>query len=91
MIFQSIANASISILPKFDARCLANLAYANAIVGSVPKFDDGSNLFDHIADRSIPILIKFKPQELSNMVWSFEKIGASHSKLFEGVSCRELR
>ena len=62
IIFQFIANTSRTTLSKFDARQLANLAYAYALIEHAPKLDDGSALFDHLAERSIPLLGKFKPQ-----------------------------
>ena len=55
-----------------------NLAYTNAIMDSVPKFEDRSRLFHRIAEKLFLFLAKFKLQELSNMVWSFEKVGASN-------------
>mmetsp|Transcript_33227 Transcript_33227/g.69905 ORF Transcript_33227/g.69905 Transcript_33227/m.69905 type:complete len:883 (+) Transcript_33227:64-2712(+) len=85
-IFQSIANASMPALSKFDAQCLCNLAYANAIAGSVPAFGDGSTLFDRIAKNGIRKIMQFKPQELANVVWSFEKVGQSNPRLFEEVA-----
>eukprot|EP00584_Thalassiosira_punctigera_P018156 CAMPEP_0172574214 /NCGR_PEP_ID=MMETSP1067-20121228/136589_1 /TAXON_ID=265564 ORGANISM="Thalassiosira punctigera, Strain Tpunct2005C2" /NCGR_SAMPLE_ID=MMETSP1067 /ASSEMBLY_ACC=CAM_ASM_000444 /LENGTH=656 /DNA_ID=CAMNT_0013366837 /DNA_START=34 /DNA_END=2006 /DNA_ORIENTATION=- len=56
IIFQTIAEASLPVISQFDGRCLSNLAYANAIVGSAPVFGDGGTLFDSIAEASIPIL-----------------------------------
>ena len=84
-IFQSLANESRTKLSKLDARCLANITYAHAIAGSVPRFNDGSTLFDHIAEASIPQMKKFEPQGLANLVWAYEKIGASNARLFEEV------
>ncbi|KAL7536607.1 hypothetical protein ACHAXR_007281 [Thalassiosira sp. AJA248-18] len=89
IVFQSIANATMMNLDDFNARCLSNLAYANAIVGYIPKFEEGgklSNLFDHIAEKSIPRLRQFEPQEISNLVWSYEKVGESNPRLFEEVA-----
>ena len=72
------------ILAKFDARYLANLAYAYALIEQAPKLEDGSALFDHVG--SIPLLGKFKPQELANTVWAFEKVQVSSPPLFEAVA-----
>jgi len=82
-IFRKIANATMRVLPEFDARCLANLCYAYAIADYLPKIDDGSALFDHLAEQSIPLLGTFKSQELSNMLWAYAHLGASHSDLFQ--------
>ncbi|KAL7554794.1 hypothetical protein ACHAWF_018348 [Thalassiosira exigua] len=86
ILFQSIGFCALPLLPKFNARCLSNLAYANAIVGTVPSLKDGRSLFDHVAERSVPLLKTFKPQDLSNMVWAYEKVGASNPALFEEVA-----
>ena len=57
MIFQTIANVSISKLSKFGARRSANLAHANAKVVLNPVVGDGRVLlFDHIAEKSVPLL-----------------------------------
>lgn len=87
-IFQSIADASMPNLWHFEPRFLSNLAYANAIAGSVPvsKDDGTTTLFDQIAEVSIPVLNEFNSQDLSNIVWAYEKVGATSSPLFDGVS-----
>ncbi|KAL7545453.1 hypothetical protein ACHAWF_008797, partial [Thalassiosira exigua] len=85
-LFHSIAVCAIPLLSKFDARCLSNLAYANAIAGTVPRLEDGTTLLDHVAKRSSPILNTFIPQGLANMVWSYEKLGASNPALFVKVA-----
>ena len=87
-IFQFIANTARPILSQFDGRCLANLAYAFAIIEYVPKFDDDSTLFHHIAEQSIPLVCEFKPQELANTIWAFEKVKVSHPDLFKKVGDR---
>ena len=88
IIFQSIADASMPNLWHFEPRFLSNLAYANAIAGSVPvsKDDGTTTLFDQIAEVSTPLLNEFNPQDLSNIVWAYEKVGATSSPLFDGVS-----
>jgi hypothetical protein len=55
-LFQFIAEKSMDILHESDARHISNLAYAYALIEYVPKFDDGSDLFDHIAMQSIKML-----------------------------------
>ena len=85
IIFQFIAKTAVPILSQFEPRYLANLAYTYALLGYVPKLEDGSALFDHIAEKSIPLLGKFTPQGLSNTVWSFEKLKQAHPALFEKV------
>ena len=97
-IFQSIADAAIPNIWYFEPRFLSNLAYANAIAGTVPVVvtDDGSTttmttttqptLFDRIAEVSIPLLAEFNPQDLSNIVWSYEKVRATTSPLFDEVA-----
>ncbi|KAL7554662.1 hypothetical protein ACHAWF_018148 [Thalassiosira exigua] len=86
MLFRSIAVCASPLLPKFEARYLANLAYANAIVGTVPRMEDGKTLFDHVAKRSIPLLKKFEPQHFSNMVWAHEKVAAHSPGLFDEIA-----
>ncbi|KAL7452536.1 hypothetical protein ACHAWC_004264 [Mediolabrus comicus] len=85
-LFQFSAEKSIDILHEFDARCLSNLAYAYALIEYVPKFDDGSDLFDHIAMHSAEMKEEFKPQEVSNMVWAYATVGVSHPELFEKIA-----
>ena len=48
--FGHFAKAADKQLMKFDARHVSNLAYAYALVGHNPKFDDGSNLFQKIGN-----------------------------------------
>ena len=54
-LFRFFAGKSMDKLKQYDARHLSNLAYADALIEYVLKFDDGkSDLFDHIAcDASI--------------------------------------
>lgn len=93
IVFQSIADAAMPNLWYFEPRFLSNLAYANAIAGSVPKVVsevDGrtmtTTLFDRIAEVSTPLLAEFNPQDLSNIVWAYEKVGATTYPLFDEVS-----
>ncbi|KAL7455121.1 hypothetical protein ACHAWC_006694, partial [Mediolabrus comicus] len=64
-LFQILAKKSMDIVHEFDARHISNLAYAYALIEYVPKFDDGSDLFDHIAMHSAEMKEEFKPQEVS--------------------------
>jgi len=84
-VFSFIARTAVPILHQFQPRYLKDIAYAYALLEFVPKLDDESNLFDHIAEKSIPLLGKFKPQHISITVWAFEKVKASHPKLYEKV------
>ncbi len=93
IIFQSIADAAMPNLWYFEPRFLSNLAYANAIAGSVPKEVsevDGrtmtTTLFDRIAEVSTPLLAEFNPQDLSNIVWAYEKVGATTYPFFDEIS-----
>ena len=86
IIFQFIANTTITSLSKLGAQGLSNLAYAYGLIEYAPKLEDGSALFDHLAEKSMLLLGKFKPQAFSNTVWSFEKAGVSHPLLFERVA-----
>jgi len=84
-VFSFIARTAVNNLNQFPPRYLKDLAYAYALLEFVPKLEDESNLFDHIAEKSIPLLGKFKPQHISNILWAFEKVKASHPKLYEKV------
>jgi len=84
-VFSFIARTAVPILHQFQPRYLKDIAYAYALLEFVPKLEDESNLFDHIAEKSIPLLGKFKPQHISITVWAFEKVKASHPKLYEKV------
>ncbi|KAL7459875.1 hypothetical protein ACHAWC_011890 [Mediolabrus comicus] len=70
---------------RFNAQSLSNLAYAYALIGYLPNFDDGSDLFDHIAIHANGRTKEFKPQELSNTVWAFAKAGKGHDTLFKAI------
>jgi hypothetical protein len=50
-LFRIFATASKEKRHQFDARNVSNLAYAHALIKYVPKFDDGSGLFNHIATK----------------------------------------
>ena len=82
-ILNKIANASMAILPEFDARILGNISYAYALADHSPKIEDGSALFDHLAEKTIPLLGTFEPQELSDMLWAYSTLGISNSDLFQ--------
>jgi len=82
-IFKVLAEPSMIILHKFDARSLSNLIYAYGLAECVIKFEDGSTLFDLFAQAAIPNLHKFNGQDLSNMLWAYANIQVLHSALFE--------
>jgi len=84
-IFRSFALASRDKLHQCDARCLSNLAYAYALIGYVPEFEDGSDLFDHIATQAAERRDDFNAQEISNMVWAFATVDKPHALLFEAM------
>jgi hypothetical protein len=81
-IFQPLAKRANDILVDYDARCLANLAYAHALLGFDPKFEDGSTLMEKIAVESIRRVEDFDPQALSNTVWAYATMNVKHNALF---------
>mmetsp|Transcript_22176 Transcript_22176/g.47701 ORF Transcript_22176/g.47701 Transcript_22176/m.47701 type:complete len:580 (-) Transcript_22176:26-1765(-) len=83
---ESVAEAAVPILSQFEPWYLSSLAYAFALAGYTPGFEDGSTLFDHIAEEIIHSLGGFDPQGLSNLLWAFVKAGASNPLLFEKVA-----
>ena len=84
-VFQSFANASMGILEQFGARHLSNLALAYAKIDYVPKFDDGSDLFDHIATEAVDTKGNFSEQGISNLMWSYATVNKPHPVLFETI------
>ena len=84
-LFRSLALASRGKLDKFDARGLANLSYAYALINYVPNFDDGINLFDHIAIEAVAKTNDFEPQHLSNMVWAYATVRKPRADLFGAI------
>ena len=84
-IFKILAEPSMIILHKFEARHLSNLIYAYGLAEYVIKFDDGSTLFDVFAQAAIPNLHTFNGQDLSNMLWSYANVKVPNSTLFEKV------
>jgi hypothetical protein len=59
--FGHFAKAADRKLMDFEARHMSNLAYAYALVGYNPKFDDGNNLLQKIGDKSITYTKQFYP------------------------------
>ncbi len=84
-VFLSLANASVREMNQFNAQSLSNLAYAHALIGYAPKFDDGRDLFDHIAIHANGRTKEFNPQEVSNMVWAFATVKKRHDALFKAI------
>eukprot|EP00986_Skeletonema_menzelii_P018532 scaffold26655_cov153-Skeletonema_menzelii.AAC.2 len=84
-LFQSFAHASMDKLDEFDARHLSNLAYAYALIRYVPKFDDGSDLFDRIAIKAVAKTSDFSPQHFSNIIWSYATVNKPNAILFEEI------
>ena len=82
-IFRLFAVQSKDMLDQFDARQLSNLALAYAKIDYVPKFEDGSDLFDHIATEAVNLKGDFIAQGISNLLWSFATVKKPHSTLFE--------
>lgn len=85
-LFQSISDATISILTSFDARHLANMAYAFALARVNPRYDDGLTLFDDIANEFIPRLHTATTQHLANITWAYATIGHANPDLFGAVA-----
>jgi hypothetical protein len=83
--FGHFAVAADRKLIEFDPRQLSNLAYAYALVGYNPRFDEGSNLFQKIGDRSIICIDHFNSQDLSNLLWAYATLDYVHTHLFEAV------
>eukprot|EP00956_Cyclotella_meneghiniana_P003305 scaffold4007_cov49-Cyclotella_meneghiniana.AAC.5 len=83
-IFHALAKATDANLPRFDARCLSNTAYAYALLGYDPKIDERS-LMGGIAEKSIECIHQFEPQHLANTVWSYAKLNVDNSRLFQSV------
>jgi hypothetical protein len=73
--FAKAADRLLMETSEFNARCMSNLAYAYALVGYNPKFEDGSSLLEKIGDRSIACIKKFTSQELANLVWAKYGLG----------------
>ncbi|KAL7554549.1 hypothetical protein ACHAWF_018064 [Thalassiosira exigua] len=88
LLFRTVAEASAPHveLGQFDARSLCSLAYAHAIAGVDPRFDDETTLFDLVARAVPPLLDDFQTQTYANLVWSFEKVGRRDEALFDEVA-----
>jgi hypothetical protein len=85
IIFDRFCKAADETLRHFDARCLANLAYAYALLGYDPKFDDGTTLFSNIAVQSSWCLEGFEPQNFSNMLWAYATLKVPNPGLFQSL------
>ncbi|KAL3782873.1 hypothetical protein HJC23_008867 [Cyclotella cryptica] len=87
-VFLPFAKAANQILPQYDSRCLSNFAYAYAILGNDPTFDDGSTLFTNITSLTLELLEQqnsFEPQGISNLLWSYATLNLYHSILFQTI------
>eukprot|EP00986_Skeletonema_menzelii_P006587 scaffold2511_cov153-Skeletonema_menzelii.AAC.2 len=84
-LFRSFAFASRDKIDQLDARGLSNIAYAYALLGNVPDFDDGSDLFDLIATQAARRRAEFNAQGISNIAWAYATVGKSHPLLFEAM------
>jgi hypothetical protein len=84
-LFQFIAEKTLDRLHESEARHISNLAYAYALIEYVPKFVDGSDLFDHIAMHSAKMRMEFNEQDVSNMVWAFATVDKRHDALFKAM------
>eukprot|EP00956_Cyclotella_meneghiniana_P024918 scaffold50928_cov56-Cyclotella_meneghiniana.AAC.1 len=84
-IFHPLAESANYILADYEPRYLSNLAYAFALLGYNPKFDDGSTLLTNIADSSIACIEEFNEQDISNTVWAYAKLEVTHSPLFQAI------
>jgi hypothetical protein len=83
--FGHFATAADRKLIEFDPRSLSNLAYAYALVGHNPKFDNNSNLLQKIGDRAIISINQFLPQNLANLVWVYATLDERNASLLEVV------
>ena len=86
IVFQSIASAVVPLLSQFDAQGYANVAYACAIAGCLPRVN-GQSLFDHITDAvaSIEDMTNFTPQNLTNLMWAFASAKNYSKRLCEYI------
>ena len=86
IVFQSIASAAVPLLSQFDAQGYANVAYACAIAGCLPRVN-GQSLFDHITDAvaSIEDMTNFTPQNLTNLMWAFASAKNYSKRLCEYI------
>ncbi|KAK1733155.1 RAP domain-containing protein [Skeletonema marinoi] len=85
-LFLSFACASRDKLDRFDARGLSNVAYAYALIGYVPEFDDESNLVDQIATQAAHRSAEFNAQGISNMMWAYATVDKPHALLFQAMA-----
>ncbi len=84
-LFRSFACASRDKLNQFGVRHLSNLAYTYALIGYVPEFDNGSDLFDHIATHAAERRAEFSVQDVSNMERAFIAVKKPHHSIFEAI------
>ena len=82
-VLDRIATRAMTIMPEFDPRTVANLAYAYAVAGYSPKTNDKRALFDHLAGQNNSLLRAFTPQGLTNILWAYSTLGTSNSSLFQ--------
>ena len=85
IIFNDLAAASNSKLHRFDPRYLSNLAYAYALLGYDPVFDDGTTLLENVAGESVESMRVFNSHDISNLVWAYATLKVSHPVLFQSV------
>ena len=55
------------------------------MIGYVPEFEGGSDLFDNIATQAAERRAEFNAQGISNMVWAYAKVDKPHALLFEAM------
>lgn len=84
-IFTRCAKAANEKLQSFEARYLANLAYAFALLGYDPQLDSSCTLLENVAGKSVECIKQFEPQGISNIVWSLATLKVPHLLLFQTV------
>jgi hypothetical protein len=84
-IFHPLAEAANDTLPDCEPRGLSNLAYAYALLGYDPEFDDSTTMLEKIADASLSSIGQFNAQDISNMMWAFATLKISNPSLFRSV------
>ena len=97
-LFQIISNAAIRMLPLFESRHFANLAYAFALAGENPpgkevEDNNGSTtaatLYDEISREAIHRISTFDSQNMANIVWAYAKMEHYNSTAFVDTLAKE--
>jgi hypothetical protein len=85
IIFGELAREANKDLHKFDPRCLSNLAYAFALLGYDPEFENGTTLLQNVTEKSVRCINTFNAQDIANIVWSYAALRVPQPDLFQSV------